>query len=256
MAPESRRPRRITALTGIRDLAYASEYIVDAAIAIEIALGVDELRFGGAIGVETIALCAASVRRTSRIPVLRVIVPATVADQPLVAARAIDRFADVVIELGLPARDAASLMARNRILVAGARKVLGFTDGRTTGGTAWTIDHARNEGLIVGACAIGRAPHAGPTLMNEVSRILARHVTSADELTLIERLTLSTAYAEAWIDAWAAVTGSRRPESGSPIWKKLMIDAVPKNGEEYRSFGLEPPEDARRARAAKRPSVH
>src|SRR5690242_2771807 len=99
MAPESRRSRRITAVTGIRDLACTSEYIVDGMIAIEIALGVEELRFGGAIGVDTIALCAASVRRISRTPVLRVIVPATVADQPLVAARPIDRFADVVIEL-------------------------------------------------------------------------------------------------------------------------------------------------------------
>jgi hypothetical protein len=185
-----------------------------------------------------------------------VILPTTVADQPLVAARAIDRFADVVIELGLPAGEAASVMARNRILVAGARKVLAFTDGRTTGGTAWTIDHARNEGLIVGACDVRPAPCAGATLMSEISKILDRHVTSADELTLIERLTLSTAYAEAWIDAWAAVTGSRRPKSGSPMWKKLMIDAVPKDGEEYRSFGLEPPKDGRRAPVAKRRSVH
>jgi hypothetical protein len=174
----------------------------------------------------------------------------------LAAARAIDRFADVVVELGLPSQEPASVIARNRILVAGARKFLGFTADRTTGDTAWTIDHARSEGLIVGAIAVKRTPRAGATLMNEVSKILERHVTSADELTLIERLTLSTAYAEAWIDAWAVVTGSRRPESGSPMWKKLLIDALPMDGEEYGSFGLEPPKDGRRARVAIRRRVH
>jgi hypothetical protein len=131
---------------------------VDAFIAIEIAFGVEELRFGGASGVDTIALCSAALRRRSRTPKLRVFVPTSVEEQPLVAARAIDRYADEVVELFLPAHEPTTFMARNRILVAGARKLLGFTDGRPTGDPAWTIGHAAEEGLLVVAYSVRRAP--------------------------------------------------------------------------------------------------
>ena len=77
--------------------------------------------------------------------------------------------------------------------------------------------------------------------MNEASKFLGRPFTRADELMLVERLTLSAAYAAAWIEAWAAVTGVPHPESGSPLREKLLHEAVPTDGEEYRFLGLELP---------------
>ncbi|HVU02303.1 MAG TPA: hypothetical protein VHE30_11150 [Polyangiaceae bacterium] len=150
------RPRahKIAAVTGIGDLSRASERLVDEMIAVEIALGVEELRFGGARGVDTVALCSAAFRRRSRTPRLRVLVPASIAELSLVAAHAIEKYSDDVVELGLPVCEPATYEARDRILVAGARELLGFTDGCMFGGPAWRIKHAAAEGLIVTTCTV------------------------------------------------------------------------------------------------------
>jgi predicted Rossmann fold nucleotide-binding protein DprA/Smf involved in DNA uptake len=132
----------IVAITGIRDLAPIDDGLVARAIydACETAT---EMRFGGALGVDTIALLAALERG----PRTRVFVPGKLSQQPASARRAAER-ADEVIELGLVAAPWAYLR-RNDKMLEGAARCLGFTDGRETGGTAYTIRKARSLNIEV-----------------------------------------------------------------------------------------------------------
>lgn len=73
--------KEVTAVSGIRDIAPDSFADVELVLAEEVARGVGELRFGGALGVDSIALAAACGATAER----RVFVPFTLRDQPVEA---------------------------------------------------------------------------------------------------------------------------------------------------------------------------
>ena len=137
----------IVAITGHRDLHDASVPVVERTMAHE-APTATEIRFGGAIGVDTAALEACCFLRQEVWPELIVIVPCRVADQPKAARAVIKSCADEVIELDLP-REGCSSLRRNDALLKGADRLVAFTDGRTTGGTWYTIQKARELGIEV-----------------------------------------------------------------------------------------------------------
>jgi predicted amidophosphoribosyltransferase len=133
----------IVAVSGIRDLSEASIADVELA-AIEEATEVDEMRFGGAAGVDTAALaaiCDAPIYKT-------VIVPYRLRDQPHNATQVAKDCADHIIEMRLP-RSRTAPLRRNDLLLDGADRLLAFTDGRETGGTYYTIQEATERGLDV-----------------------------------------------------------------------------------------------------------
>jgi predicted Rossmann fold nucleotide-binding protein DprA/Smf involved in DNA uptake len=140
----------VIAVTGIRDLHPDSESAVAGAIALALAAPATELRFGGARGVDTVALAAALAAREARghEARLHVFVPGRATEQPLEALDAIRR-ADLVTELGLPRGRAWTYLKRNEAMLAGADSVLAFTDGRADGGTAATIALAHARGIPV-----------------------------------------------------------------------------------------------------------
>ena len=138
----------VTAVTGIRDLSSGSEPDVWNAMADEVHGGTSVIRFGGAIGVDTIALLAADMFRGSRTK-LTVVVPSALDDQPEDAVEAALAAADEVVELGLERGTARSNLRRNDELLRGADRLIAFTDGRDQGGTSYTIDRALARGLDV-----------------------------------------------------------------------------------------------------------
>lgn len=134
---------KVTVVSGIRDLAKSSHHVVELAT-LGAASQADELRIGGALGVDTVALeaaCDTNVRKA-------VYVPFTVAKQPKAARAAIERCADeiVALKLGSP-RNKGAYLQRNYIMLAGAQRLVAFTDGRETGGTAATIRKAKELGV-------------------------------------------------------------------------------------------------------------
>jgi adenine/guanine phosphoribosyltransferase-like PRPP-binding protein len=133
----------IVAFSGIRDLLISSDADVELT-AIEAAIDADQLRFGGALGSDTVALAAVCGSEAE----LAVYVPFTVDKQPKEAREAIRSCADRVAELHLPWSRSAYLQ-RNEMMLRGADKLIAFTDGRTDGGTAWTIRKAQEMGLEV-----------------------------------------------------------------------------------------------------------
>ena len=153
----------IAVVTGIRDMSRASGRIVERAMADTLVRGVDEMRFGGARGADTLALGAAFEWRQARgriRPTLRVLVPGRLDEQPREARACIDRCADDVVELGLPLELGSSYMERNEAMLDGADHLIAFTDGRMRGGTAWTLQRAAELGLEVVVVLI-RAERAG-----------------------------------------------------------------------------------------------
>ncbi len=142
----------IGVVTGIRDLSRASERAVDRAIAEALERDLDEMRFGGARGTDTVALRAAfawrQVRGSAK-PLLRVYVPGRLIEQPAEARAVADRCADAVVGLGLPLQHASSYLDRNEAMLEGADTLLAFTDGRMQGGTAWTLQRAAERGMEV-----------------------------------------------------------------------------------------------------------
>jgi hypothetical protein len=133
----------IIAVSGIRDLAVESEADVELAVADAI-FNVEEMRFGGARGSDTVALGAACELADAEL-LLRVFVPGRLRDQPREAVAAA-QCADEVVELGLPLTPWAYYQ-RNDALLRGADRLLAFTDGRDTGGTAYTIERAAEWGI-------------------------------------------------------------------------------------------------------------
>lgn len=128
----------IIVFSGIRDLIPESYANVELAV-LDSAIIANELRFGGAIGSDTIALdtaCDIDVRS-----VLHVFVPWTIKDQPKRTQEVIAR-ADVISELKLPRHNGAYL-TRNDVMLKGANQLIAFTDGREDGGTAYTIKRAQ-----------------------------------------------------------------------------------------------------------------
>ena len=134
----------ITVVSGIRDIDPAWEPQVALSVTGELPVA-DEIRFGGAIGVDTMALDAVCGAPEAS---LVVYVPFTVSQQPKAAQRVIRECADRVVELGLR-RSKRAYLDRNRAMLEGAHRLLAFTDGRDTGGTAWTVREAERLGLDV-----------------------------------------------------------------------------------------------------------
>ena len=134
-----------TAVTGHRAISEADADVVRRTIAAEPA-GV--WIFGGALGVDTVALRAA---REAGLSWLEVIVPGTVAQQPPEARRAIEECADDVTEMRAGnLRDARAYHERDRMMCHRASRVLAFLDGRReSSGTRVTAEYARWQGRPV-----------------------------------------------------------------------------------------------------------
>lgn len=132
----------IVAVSGIRDLAHESHADVERGIGYLI--DVDEIRFGGAQGVDTVALAAAIELVDAH---SRVIVPGRLVDQPLESQR-VARRASEVVEMGMRL-DRQAYLRRNDALLEGADLLVAFTNGRISGGTAYTMRRAREAKIAV-----------------------------------------------------------------------------------------------------------
>jgi len=161
----------VVVITGIRELHPNSRHLV--AERVQAVCGETSVMvFGGALGVDTEALIAAGEYNPHGPPQRVVVVPFTLKHQPNEAQKAIRYFAHVVRELGLPQGRSAYLQRNDVMLeraaaVNQARKndqhslLLAFTDGRKTGGTAYTIKEAKKLGIrtvIVTVGGTGREP--------------------------------------------------------------------------------------------------
>ena len=142
----------VVAFTGIRDLSSASIPDVEDAVADVLSERPRELRFGGAVGADCAALSAACVGDGSACVV--VVVPFKVADQPQLCRDLISRCANRIVELGLPKARWAYLRRNDRLL-DDADLLVAFTDGRKSGGTAYTIGEAHNRGIEVRIVPVG-----------------------------------------------------------------------------------------------------
>ena len=158
----------IVAITGHRHLLPADAALVTArveALIYEVRPAV--VIFGGAVGVDTVALAAAQHHRSHRGGTVRahhsrlvVIVPDVVAAQPHEAREAIRLYADEVVELRNPITSTdqwAAYHARNRVMVDRATHVLGFWDGDTRTGTGSCVAYAARMGREVWVETIGGA---------------------------------------------------------------------------------------------------
>ncbi len=124
-----------------------------------------EIIFGGAVGVDTIALAAAQHHRSYGGHTVRahhsrlvVIVPDVVFTQPYEAREAIRRYADEVVELRQRiTRDDgwAAYHARNRTMVDRATHVLGFWNGDPRSGTGACLAYAARIGRPLWVETIG-----------------------------------------------------------------------------------------------------
>ena len=135
--PMSADGEQVVAVTGHRHITREDEATVERAVAEYPAC---KWVFGGAIGVDTVALREA---RKAGLSWLEVIVPGTVAQQPPEARRAIEECADSVVEMrARNLRDSAAFMDRNKAMVHAASEVLAFTDGGPSG-TRNAMEYAR-----------------------------------------------------------------------------------------------------------------
>ena len=168
-----RRRQEILVVSGNRDLAPEYEPLVTLET-LDAAAMADEIRIGGALGVDTVALKALCGEEN-----VSVYVPFTLADQPPAARRAIESCAADIRELRLP-RSKQAYLDRNRRMLEGASRLLAFTDGRETGGTAYTINLARRMGLHVSVV------HVGGTMGGAMHRVLADTRSEPVGLTLLK----------------------------------------------------------------------
>lgn len=142
----------IAAVTGHRNILSRSAWDVEAAV-LDMLPYVKEMRFGGALGVDTIALAAAAAADGNA--TLRVFCPGRVRDLPRLAQGIAVDHADAFVELQGDPSSAASYHARNRAMVDGTAGLppcdvlLAFSDGRPGGGTQATIDYASRRVRVV-----------------------------------------------------------------------------------------------------------
>ena len=139
----------VVAVTGHRALSAEDAATVERVVTeMTAAGGVTRMVFGGATGVDTAALYAASARPWVH---CTVIVPGTVAQQPPDARAAIEARADDVVEMGAGnLRTAEAYHARDRMMCHRASRVLAFLDGRReSSGTRVTAEYARFQGRPV-----------------------------------------------------------------------------------------------------------
>lgn len=154
----------IVVFTGIREIDPRMTDEVELAVLEEIGTGATELRFGGALGSDTLALLAVcSVKDARKVGY----VPFTVYDQPQEAREVLQSCADEVVELRLP-KSKRAYLDRNLMMLEGADRLVAFTDGRTEGGTAYTIRNAEKLGLPVAIVPVS-ALATNPQLQGEFS---------------------------------------------------------------------------------------
>lgn len=155
---------RWVVITGIRDLDYALGKGIVLHKLTEIVRGQAEgIVFGGARGVDTVALKAARLVRGRYIGFCRlvVVVPGTVDGQPKGAREAIRECADEIIELRMPLHQPGSYHKRNERMLRLAEErseevpqrpiCVGFTDDLDprAGGTASCMSLARRLAIEV-----------------------------------------------------------------------------------------------------------
>ena len=107
-------------------------------------IGARQYYFGGARGVDTDAL--QYISQTQPEAIRTVVVPNTLADQPVEARAAIRQHATNVIELKNAGPDRYQL--RNQFMVNKADKTVGFYNYSGRGGTFQTINYARSQGKL------------------------------------------------------------------------------------------------------------
>lgn len=158
----------IVAITGHRKLTPADAALVTARVeSLIYEVRPAAVIFGGAVGVDTVALAAAHHHVSHRGGTVRahhsrlvVIVPDVVRAQPHEAREAIRLYADEVVEMRNPIKRAdgwAAYHARNHEMVLRADVVLGFWDGDTRSGTGSCLAHAQRMGRGVWVETIGGA---------------------------------------------------------------------------------------------------
>ena len=136
----------VVAVSGHRDVVGGAVEQLQCAVIAVIDSGAEELRLGGALGTDHIALLEAHRHGGVRIVV---VVPATTKAIPAGTRDAVLECADEVVEMGLDPRAPWSYLRRNDRLLDGAEVLLALYDGRRTGGTAYTVREARKRGIQV-----------------------------------------------------------------------------------------------------------
>ncbi len=158
----------IVAITGSRSVTEAdAAHVARIVEALVYEVRPAEIIFGGAVGVDTIALAAAQHHRSCGGRTVRahrsrlvVIVPDVVAAQPHAAREAIRLYADEVVELRRKITRAdgfAAYHARNREMVDRATTVLGFWNGDPRSGTHACLAYAARIGRDAWVETIGGA---------------------------------------------------------------------------------------------------
>ena len=158
----------IVAITGHRKLTPADGALVTARVeALIYEVRPDVVIFGGAVGVDTVALAAAQHHRSHHGGTVRahrsrlvVIVPDVVRAQPHEAREAIRLYADEVVEKrnAITRTDGwAAYHLRNEAMVNRATHVLGFWDGGHRSGAGSCISYAQRMGRVVWVETIGGA---------------------------------------------------------------------------------------------------
>lgn len=159
----SRYADRWVIITGIRDVDYmVGKGIVISKLTEIVHGGPRGIIFGGARGVDSVALSAAKLARGSfDAPRLLVIVPGRVTEQPRGSQRIISACADEVVELRRGLHHPSAFHLRNQTMLHTARErsvdapqqplCVGFTDDprREAGGTGSTMAYARVLGIEV-----------------------------------------------------------------------------------------------------------
>jgi uncharacterized phage-like protein YoqJ len=151
----------IIGITGIRDIEVNSHWSVGGEMAAIVGNNdVSEVWFGGARGSDELALLSAwQARGEYKKPVLKVVVPFTVDDQPVSARTAIEQYADEIIELKLQ-KTKSGYMVRNKYIVDHCDQLVAFWDGEA-GGTRETIELAKTAGKPVRIISVRRVIKEG-----------------------------------------------------------------------------------------------
>lgn len=156
---------RWVVVTGVRDLDAEDAKTVTEVMRDTVVPGASGIIFGGARGVDTIALIAAWQYGNGQPRI--VIVPGVLTQQPFGAADAIRRYATTLIELGLPLDQPKSFQIRNeRMLTEGFLHdaaeqpiVAAFPNATALkGGTRNCMLAARRRGLHVEEYLLGTPP--------------------------------------------------------------------------------------------------
>lgn len=139
------------AITGSRDIPEGRREVIDEKMATLVDdPDVDVIHFGGARGTDTIALIAAAERRKNARSEFVGVVPWTIDEQPKSGQKALDNFADKIVELehSAPTGTGGGYQARNVEMIDRADRIVAFWNGEP-GGTKNTIDAARDSGKPV-----------------------------------------------------------------------------------------------------------